>query len=63
VDIRGFFSRVSAQLSLYPDVRKRNIEFLSEPLNRLPSHFRIARMSWLFLISITGLSFAALLWV
>jgi len=58
-----FFARVSAKLNLYLGVRKINIEFLPEPLNHLPSHFRIARMNWLFPISITGLSVAAALWV
>ena len=53
-----FAARVSAKLNLYLGVRKINVEFITEHLNHLPSHFRIARMNWLFPISITGLSFA-----
>lgn len=51
-------ARISAKLNLYLGVRKINVEFIPEPLNHLPSHFRIARMNWLFPISITGLSLA-----
>ena len=39
------------------------MEFIPEHLNHLPSHFRIARMNWLFPISITGLSVAAAYWL
>ena len=53
-----FAARVSAKLNLFLVVRKINVEFLPEHLNHLPSHFRIARMNWLFPISITALSFA-----
>ncbi len=53
-----FLPPVSAKLNLYLGVRKINVEFIPEHLNHLPSHFRIARMNWLFPISITGLSFA-----
>lgn len=53
-----FAARVSAKLNLFLGVRKINVEFLPEHLNHLPSHFRIARMNWLFPISITALSFA-----
>jgi putative photosynthetic complex assembly protein 2 len=53
-----FAARVSAKLNLYLGVRKINLEFIPEHLNHLPSHFRIARMNWLFPISVTGLSFA-----
>jgi putative photosynthetic complex assembly protein 2 len=31
-----------------------NTEFLPETLAHLPSHFRIARMNWVFPISVTG---------
>ncbi|AHM03506.1 hypothetical protein roselon_01109 [Roseibacterium elongatum DSM 19469] len=58
-----FFARISAKLNLYLGVRKINVEFIPEPLNHLPSHFRTARMNWLFPISITGLSFAAACWL
>jgi putative photosynthetic complex assembly protein 2 len=58
-----FAARVSAKLNLYLGVRKINVEFIPEPLNHLPSHFRTARMNWLFPISITGLSFATACWL
>jgi putative photosynthetic complex assembly protein 2 len=53
-----FAARVSAKLNLYLGVRQINVEFIPEHLNHLPSHFRIAKMNWLFPISVTGLSFA-----
>ncbi|OAN73683.1 hypothetical protein A8B78_18070 [Jannaschia sp. EhC01] len=56
-------ARVSAKLNLYLGVRKVNVEFIPEPLSHLPSHFRTARMNWLFPISITGLSFASACWL
>lgn len=58
-----FGARVSAKLNLYLGVRKINVEFIPEPLNHLPSHFRTARMNWLFPISITALSVATGLWL
>lgn len=58
-----FAARISAKLNLYLGVRKVNVEFIPEPLNHLPSHFRTARMNWLFPLSITGLSFAAACWL
>ncbi|MEJ6393253.1 putative photosynthetic complex assembly protein PuhE [Gymnodinialimonas sp. 2305UL16-5] len=58
-----FVARISAKLNLYLGVRKINVEFIPEPLNHLPSHFRHARMNWLFPISITGLSFAVACWL
>ena len=58
-----FVARVSAKLNLYLGVRKINVEFIPEPLNHLPSHFRTARMNWLFPLSITGLSFAVACWL
>jgi len=58
-----FAARISAKLNLYLGVRKINVEFIPEHLNHLPSHFRIARMNWLFPISITGLSVAAAYWL
>ncbi|MGV6888865.1 putative photosynthetic complex assembly protein PuhE [Rhodophyticola sp. SM2404] len=53
-----FVARISAKLNLYLGVRKINLEFIPDHLHHLPSHFRIARMNWLFPISITGLSLA-----
>lgn len=58
-----FLARVSAKLNLYLGVRKINTEFLPGPLTHLPSHFRVARLNWLFPISITALSFAVACWL
>ncbi|NSX53451.1 putative photosynthetic complex assembly protein PuhE [Parasulfitobacter algicola] len=58
-----FVARISAKLNLYLGVRKINTEFLPSPLNHLPSHFRIARLNWLFPISVTGLTFAVACWL
>jgi len=58
-----FAARISAKLNLYLGVRKINTEFIPDHLRHLPSHFRIARMNWLFPISITGLSFAVACWL
>ncbi len=58
-----FFARVSAKLNLYLGVRKINTEFLPGPLTHVPSHFRIARLNWLFPISVTALSFAVAFWL
>ena len=58
-----FAARVSAKLNLYLGVQKINLEFIPEQLNHLPSHFRIARMNWLFPISVSGLTIAMGLWI
>lgn len=58
-----FFARVSAKLNLFLGVPKINTEFLPEPLAHLPSHFRIAKMNWLFPISITALTLAVACWL
>ncbi len=58
-----FCARVSAKLNLYLGVRKINTEFLPGPLGHLPSHFRVARLNWLFPISVTLLSLAAAFWL
>ncbi|MEM1272511.1 MAG: putative photosynthetic complex assembly protein PuhE [Pseudomonadota bacterium] len=57
-----FAARISAKLNLYLGVSKINTEFLPGSLNHLPSHFRIARMNWLFPLSVTSLSFATAWW-
>lgn len=57
-----FFARISAKLNLFLGVPKINTEFLPTILAHLPSHFRIAKMNWLFPMSITGLTFAAGCW-
>ncbi|MGY6412482.1 MAG: putative photosynthetic complex assembly protein PuhE [Alkalilacustris sp.] len=58
-----FLARISAKLNLFYGVRKINIEFLPQPLAHLPSHFRIARLNWVFPISITGLTAATWFWL
>jgi putative photosynthetic complex assembly protein 2 len=54
-----FAARISAKLNLFFGVPSINIDFLPSPLAHLPSHFRIARMNWVFPISVTGLAIAA----
>ena len=55
-------ARVSAKLNLYLGVAKVNVEFIPRPLAHIPSHFRTARMNWLFPTSVTLLTFAAARW-
>ena len=57
-----YFARISAKLNLYMGVRKINTEFLPEVLDHLPSHFRIARLNWVFPISVTVLSWTSAIW-
>jgi len=58
-----FFARVSAKLNLFLGVPRINTDFLPSALAHLPSHFRIARMNWLFPASVTVLSFATGCWL
>ena len=58
-----YAARVSAKLNLYLGVRKVNTEFIPRPLAHLPSHFRSARINWLFPTSVTVLTFAAACWL
>ncbi|WP_249200316.1 putative photosynthetic complex assembly protein PuhE [Thetidibacter halocola] len=58
-----FAARVSAKLNLFLGVPKINTEFLPAALAHLPSHFRHARLNWLFPISITGLTLAVGCWL
>jgi putative photosynthetic complex assembly protein 2 len=58
-----FFARASAKLNLFFGVPRINTEFLPRPLTHLASHFRHARMNWLFPISVTLLTFAAACWL
>lgn len=58
-----FFARVSAKLNLFLGVPKINTEFLPKPLAHLPSHFRYAKMNWLFPISVSALTFAVACWL
>jgi putative photosynthetic complex assembly protein 2 len=58
-----FFARLSAKLNLFYGVPRINVEFLPRPLAHLASHFRHARMNWLFPISVTVLTFAIACWL
>lgn len=58
-----FFARISAKLNLFLGVPKINVEFLPNPLAHLPSHFRIAKLNWLFPLSVSALSFAVFCWL
>ncbi|MGB3407447.1 MAG: putative photosynthetic complex assembly protein PuhE [Jannaschia sp.] len=58
-----YAARISAKLNLYLGVRKVNTEFLPKALDHLPSHFREARINWLFPTSVTLLSFAIACWL
>lgn len=58
-----YFARVSAKLNLFFGVPKINVQFLPTALMHLPSHFRIARLNWVFPISVTALTFAAACWL
>jgi putative photosynthetic complex assembly protein 2 len=58
-----FFARLSAKLNLFFGVPRIHTEFLPRPLSHLASHFRHARMNWLFPGSITGLTFATACWL
>lgn len=57
-----FGARISAKLNLFFGVPKINIEFLPTPLAHLPSHFRFARLNWLYPLSVSGLAFATACW-
>jgi putative photosynthetic complex assembly protein 2 len=58
-----FFARASAKLNLFFGVPRIHTEFLPRPLSHLASHFRHARMNWLFPVSITALTFATGCWL
>ncbi len=58
-----FFARVSAKLNLFFGVPRINVDFLPTALAHLPSHFRIARMNWVFPVSVSALTFAAGCWL
>ena len=57
-----YAARISAKLNLYLGVRKVNTAFLPAHLAHLPSHFRERRLNWLFPVSVTGLTAAAVVW-
>ena len=56
-------ARISAKLNLFLGVPRINVDFLPDALSHLPSHFRQARMNWLFPFSVTALTFAAACWL
>jgi putative photosynthetic complex assembly protein 2 len=58
-----FVARISAKLNLFLGVPHINVAFLPKALEHLPSHFRDARMNWLFPFSVTALTFAAGCWL
>ena len=58
-----YAARVSAKLNLFLGVRKVASELIPRPLAHLPSHFREARLNWLFPASVTGLTFAVACWL
>ncbi len=58
-----YIARISAKLNLYFGVPRINTEFIPTPLAHLPSHFRIARMNWVFPLSIAGLTLAVVVGV
>ena len=58
-----YFARISAKLNLYLGVPKINVEFIPSVLAHLPSHFRTARLNWLFPVSITALTMAVFCWI
>ncbi|WP_444452524.1 putative photosynthetic complex assembly protein PuhE [Rhodobacter capsulatus] len=58
-----FLARVSAKLNLFFGVPRINVQFLPKPLAHLASHFRHARMNFLFPVSITVLTFATGCWM
>nr|WP_308916306.1 putative photosynthetic complex assembly protein PuhE [Jannaschia sp. LMIT008] len=58
-----YAARISAKLNLYLGVRKVAVEFIPTPLRHLPSHFRVARINWLFPTSVTALTFATACWL
>lgn len=58
-----YFARISAKLNLFLGVSRVNTEFLPRHLEHLGSHFKIARMNWLFPVSVTLLTFALACWI
>ncbi|MEO1564051.1 MAG: putative photosynthetic complex assembly protein PuhE [Pseudomonadota bacterium] len=58
-----FFARMSAKLNIYMGVQNINTEFLPRPVRHLASHFRSARINWLFPISVSGLGFTTGFWI
>ncbi|MGX9355947.1 putative photosynthetic complex assembly protein PuhE [Roseobacteraceae bacterium S113] len=58
-----FAARLSAKFNLYLGVPRINVEFIPRALGHIPSHFRTARLNWLFPFSILALNFATACWL
>lgn len=56
-----FVARISAKLNLFLGVPRINTHFLPRPLAHLPSHFRIARITAFFPVSVSALTVASAL--
>lgn len=54
-----YIARISAKLNLFLGVPRINVQFLPQPLAHLASHFKLARMNFLFPASVTTLTFAS----
>jgi putative photosynthetic complex assembly protein 2 len=57
-----FLARISAKLNLFFGVPRINTEFVPRPLRHMTSHFRVAPITFMFPVSVTGLSFATAIW-
>jgi putative photosynthetic complex assembly protein 2 len=57
-----FLARISAKLNLFFGVPRINTEFVPRPLRHMTSHFRLAPITFMFPVSVTGLSFATAIW-
>jgi len=58
-----YFARISAKLNLYFGVPRINTEFLPRALDHLTSHFRVARLNWVFPVSVSALTLATGCWL
>ncbi len=56
-------ARISAKMNIFLGVPRINVEFLPAPLAHLPSYFRRGPVSWLFPVSILGLTAAVYCWM
>lgn len=56
-----FVARISAKLNLFLGVPRINTQFLPSPLAHLPSHFRVARITAFFPLSVSLLTVLAAL--
>lgn len=58
-----FAARISAKLNLFLGVPRIQTDFLPRTLLHLPSHMRISRQTWVFPVSVTGLSLMLGCWI